>query len=153
MEDMVTEHMQHLRESLLHLRNLSGTYKMQFGSDRPVRNVYMFDAWYSSSEDEREVADTFKLSQSDESLLQVTRSGKDYQRRDLDVPKSSTKKSGPAPEDGKESMEVKEDLVTDQLKKTKANASIWDLLVYSYSHRKALVDAMSRIQVPEDVSL
>ena len=38
------------------------------------------------------------------------------------------------------------------MKKTKANASIWDLLVCSYSHRKALVDALSKIQVSEDVS-
>ena len=69
MEDMVTEHVQHLRESLPQLGDLSGTYKMQLGSDKQVRNVYMFDAWYSSSEDEGEVADTFKLSHEDESLL------------------------------------------------------------------------------------
>ena len=50
-------------------------------------------------------------------------------------------------------MEVREDRVTDQLKKAKANVSIWDLLVYSHSHRKALVDALSKIKVPEDVSL
>ena len=105
----------------------------------------MFDAWYSSSEDEIEVADTFKLTQNNESFLQVTRSGRDYQRKDLDIPESSTKKGGPAPETGKEIVEVREDLVTDQLKKTKVNAGIWDLLVYSNSHRKVLVDALPRI--------
>ena len=152
MKDMVTEHMQHLRESLPNLGNLSGTYKLQLGSDRQVRNVYMFDAWYSSSEDEMEVADTFNLTQNTEPLLQVTRSGKDYQRKDLDVPESSLRKSGSALETGKEIVEVKEDLVTDQLKKMKANASIWDLLVYSHSHRRALIDALSKIQVPKDVS-
>ena len=81
----------------------------------------MFDTWYSSSKDEMEVADTFNLTQNTEPLLQVTRSGKDYQRKDLDVPESSLRKSGSALETGKEIMEVKEDLVTDQLKKTKDN--------------------------------
>ena len=41
------------------------------------------------------------------------------------------------------------DIVTEQVKKTKTNASIWDLLVSSESHRRALVKALTQIPIPE----
>ena len=64
----VAEHVRHLRETLPQLGDLSGTYKFQIGSNEQVKDVYMFEAWYSSSEDEIEVANTFNLTQNNESL-------------------------------------------------------------------------------------
>ena len=75
----------------------------------------------------------------------VTRSGRDFQRRDQGKQKEADKEP--------EKMVVEEtasaDIVTEQLKKTKTNASIWDLLVSSESHRRALVKALTQISVPE----
>ena len=46
-----------------------------------------------------------------------------------------------------DSNELDDDLILEQLKKAKANVSIWELLVYSSSHRKALVKALAKMNI------
>ena len=46
-----------------------------------------------------------------------------------------------------DSYEPYDDLILEQLKKAKANVSIWELLMHSSSHRKALVKALAKINI------
>ena len=68
------------------------------------------------------------------------------------MPETSTKKDSSDKEVNKPVTEIQEDLITEQLKMTKANASVWDLLIYSEVHRKALIDALSQIKIPIDTT-
>ena len=40
-----------------------------------------------------------------------------------------------------------DDLILEQLKKVKANVSIWELLMHSNSYRKALVKALTKMNI------
>ena len=46
-----------------------------------------------------------------------------------------------------DSDEPDDDLILEQLKKAKANVSIWELLMHSSSHRKILVKALTKINI------
>ena len=46
-----------------------------------------------------------------------------------------------------DSDEPDDDLILDQLKKVKVNVSIWELLMHSSSHRKALVKALAKMNI------
>ena len=46
-----------------------------------------------------------------------------------------------------DSDELDDDLILEQLKKAKANVSIWELLIHSSSHRKALVKALANMNI------
>ena len=58
--------------------------------------------------------------------------------------------------DGREVVESTEnaegDTVLKQLKKTRAQVSIWELLCTSQEHRQAMVEALNKIVVPEDAN-
>ena len=59
--------------------------------------------------------------------------------------------------DGREVAEHTEhaqgDAVLRQLKKTRAHLSIWELLCAYGEHRRAMVEALSKIIVPDDANL
>ena len=46
-----------------------------------------------------------------------------------------------------DSNEPEDDMILEQLKKAKVSVSIWELLMYSSSHRKALVKALTKINI------
>ena len=50
-------------------------------------------------------------------------------------------------EEVEDSDESEDDLILEQLKKAKASVSIWELLIYSSSHRKALVKALTKMSI------
>lgn len=92
--------------------------------------------WEISSDDE-----------ADDSVNHVTRSGKHYP--DPPMPE----REGPSVQDkGKQKVveEFDEDAVLKQLKQTKANASVWDLLVASKKHRDAMYEALGSLMVSTD---
>ena len=51
-----------------------------------------------------------------------------------------------------ETDEPDDNLILEQLKKTKANVSIWELLMHSSSHRKALVKALTNMNIQINVT-
>ena len=56
-------------------------------------------------------------------------------------------------EKGVRGMEKEEeDRVLRQLKKTQVNITIWGLLISSKNHRQAILDALSRFDVPTGIS-
>ena len=52
-----------------------------------------------------------------------------------------------------DSDEPDDDLILEQLKKVKANISIWELLMHSSSHRKALVKALTQMNIQTTATL
>ena len=52
-----------------------------------------------------------------------------------------------------DSEEPYDDLILEQLKKAKASVSIWELLIYSSSHRKALVKALTKLNIQTNATL
>ena len=46
-----------------------------------------------------------------------------------------------------DSNEQGDDLILEQLKKAKANVSIWELLMHSSKHRKAMVKALANMNI------
>ena len=77
-------------------------------------------------------------------VSQVTRSGKGYKPAEKRVEKAIEKEEVVREED---SDELEEDLILEQLKKAKENVSIWELLMHSSSHRKALVKALTKMNI------
>ena len=119
------------------------SYVVQVKKDGKIRDCFKFDAWYSSDEDELEIDNVMQIVDAEPAL--VTRSGRDFQRKDLGKQKEADKE----PEKIVVEETASTDIVTEQLKKTKTNASIWDLLISSESHRRALVKALTQIPIPE----
>ena len=77
-------------------------------------------------------------------VSQVTRSGKGYKPVEKKVERAVEKEETVGEED---SDEPEDDLILEQLKKAKASVSIWELLMHSSSHRKALVKALTKINI------
>ena len=77
-------------------------------------------------------------------VSQVTRSGKGYKPVEKKVEKAIEKEEAVGEED---SDEPEDDLILEQLKKEKANVSIWELLIHSRSHRKALVKVLTKMSI------
>ena len=75
---------------------------------------------------------------------QVTRSGKSYKPVEKKVERAVEKEEVVREED---SDKLEDDLILEQLKKAKASLSIWELLMHSSSHRKALVKALTKINI------
>ena len=128
------------------LRAEVNSYVIQTRKDGKIRDCFKFDAWYSSDEDELKIDNVMKIVDAEPAL--VTRSGRDFQRKDPGKQKEVDKEL--------EKIVVEEtasaDIVTEQLKKTKTNASICDLLVSLESHRRALVKALTQIPIPESAT-
>ena len=74
-------------------------------------------------------------------VSQVIRSGKGYKPVEKKVERAVEKEEVVREED---SDEPKDDLILEQLKKAKASVSIWELLMHSSSHRKALVKVLTK---------
>ena len=77
-------------------------------------------------------------------VSQVTRSDKGYKPAEKRVEKAVKKEKVVKEED---LDEPDDDLILEQLKKAKANVSIWGLLMHSSSHRKALVKALIKMSI------
>ena len=77
-------------------------------------------------------------------VSQVTRSGKGYKPVEKKVERAVEKEEAVGEED---SDELEDDLILEQLKKAKASVSIWELLMHSSSHRKALVKALTKMNI------
>ena len=73
----------------------------------------------------------------------MTRSGKGYKPVEKRVEKA-VEREKVVKED---SDELDDDIMLEHLKKAKANVSIWELLMHSSSHRKALVKALAKMNV------
>ena len=74
----------------------------------------------------------------------MTRSSKSYKPIEKKTEKAVEKEEEVKEED---SDEPDDDLILEQLKKAKANVSIWELLMLSSSHRKALVKALAKMNI------
>ena len=74
----------------------------------------------------------------------MTRSGKGYKPAEKRVEKAMEREEVVKEE---ESDEPDDDLILEQLKKEKANVSIWERLMHSSSHRKALVKALAKMNI------
>ena len=74
----------------------------------------------------------------------MTRSGKGSKPIEKKVEKAMEKEEEVKEED---SDEQDNDMILEKLKKTKANVSIWELLMHSSSHRKALVKALAKMNI------
>ena len=74
----------------------------------------------------------------------MTKSGKGYKPIENKTEKTVEKEEEVKKED---SDEPNDDLILEQLKRAKANVSIWELLMHSSSHRKALVKALTKINI------
>ena len=74
----------------------------------------------------------------------MTRSGKGYKPAKKKVEKAMEREEVVKEED---SDEQDDDLIFEQLKKAKANVSIWELLMHSSSHRKNIVKALAKMNI------
>ena len=83
-------------------------------------------------------------------ISQVTRSGKGYKPVEKKVEKIVEKEEVVGEED---SNEPEDDMILEQLKKAKASVSIWKLLIHSSSHRKALVKALTKMNIQTNATL
>ena len=77
-------------------------------------------------------------------VSQVTKSGKGYKPVEKKVEKAIEKEEVVREKD---SDEPEDDLILEQLKKAKVSVSIWELLMYSSSNRKALVKALAKMSI------
>ena len=77
-------------------------------------------------------------------VSQVTRSGKGYKPVEKKVERAVEKEEAVREED---SDKPEDDLILEQLKKAKASMSIWELLMHLSSHRKALVKALTKMNI------
>ena len=76
-------------------------------------------------------------------VSQVTRIGKGYKPAEKKVERAIEKEVV-----GEEDLnELKDYLILEQLKKAKASLSIWELLMHSISHRKALVKFFTKMSI------
>ena len=82
-------------------------------------------------------------------VSQVTRSGKGYKPVEKKTKRAVEKEEAVGEED---SNELEDDLILEQLKKTKVSVSIWELLIHSSSHRKALVKALTKMDIQTNVT-
>ena len=84
---MVNGHVDQLRAAGVFPEDERDTYILQVKRDGIIRDIFMFDAWYSSSEDKVEMEEAFQLMEDGElEIKSVTRRGKDYQRKDVPEP-------------------------------------------------------------------
>ena len=82
-------------------------------------------------------------------VSQVTRSGKGYKPVKKKVERVVEKEEVVREED---SDEPDNNIILEQLKKAKANVSIWELLMHSSSHRKALFKALTKMNIQTNVT-
>ena len=103
--------------------------------------IGVIDIWYNSDEKNTE---GYNVWTNNQEVNQVTRSDKGYKPI-----KKKTEKAVEKEEEVKEEDldEPDDDLILEQLKKAKANVSIWKLLMHSSSHRKALVKALTKMNI------
>ena len=110
------------------------------------RTIRVIDIWYNS---DKENAEGYNVWTDNPKVSQVTRSGKGYKLAEKRVEKAIEKEEVVKEED---LDEPDDDLILEQLKKAKANVSIWELLMHSSSHRKALVKALTKINIQTNVT-
>ena len=94
------------------------------------RMIGVIDIWYNSDEENAEGSNVWTNNQE---VIQVTRSGKGYKPIEKKTEKALEKEEKVKKED---SDEPDDDLILEQLKKAKANVSIWELLIHSSSRRR-----------------
>ena len=105
------------------------------------RTFGVIDIWYNSDE---ENAEGYNVWSDSSEVSQVTRSSKGYKLVEKKVERTVEKEEAVGEED---SDEPEDDLILEQLKKAKASVSIWEFLMHSSSHRKALVKALTKMNI------
>ena len=105
------------------------------------RTIRVIDIWYNSDEENIE---GYNVWTDNSEVNQVTKSGKGYKPVEKKVERAIEKEDVVGEED---SDEPEDDLILEQLKKEKASVSIWELLIHSSSHRKALVKALTKMSI------
>ena len=105
------------------------------------RTIRVIDIWYKSDE---ENAEGYNVWTDSLEVSQVTRSGKGYKPVEKKVERDVEKEEVVGEED---SDKLENDLILKQLKRAKASVSIWELLIHSSSHRKALVKALTKMNI------
>ena len=105
------------------------------------QTIRVIDIWYNS---DKENTEGYNVWIDNQEVSQVTRSGKGYKPIEKKVEKAMEKEEEVKEED---SDKLDNDLILEQLKKVKANVSIWELLMHSSNHRKALVKALANMNI------
>ena len=118
---------------------------MERWKERPYNQV--IDIWYNSDE---ENAKGYNMWTNSSEVSQVTRSGKGYKLIEKKVEKAVEKEEIVGEKD---SDEPEDDLILKQLKKAKVRVSIWELLMHSSSHRKALVKALTKMNIQTNTTI
>ena len=103
--------------------------------------IRVIDIWYNSDE---ENAERYNIWTDSSEVSQVTRSGKGYKPVEKKLERAVEKEEVVREED---SDEPEDELILEQLKKAKASVSIWELLMHSSIHRKALVKALTKMNI------
>ena len=103
--------------------------------------IGVINIWYNS--DEKNI-EWYNVWTDNLEVNQVNRSGKGYKPVEKKVERAVEKEEAVREEDSDES---EDDLILEQLKKEKASVSIWELLMHSSSHRKALVKALTKMHI------
>ena len=110
------------------------------------RTIGVINIWYNSDE---ENAEGYNVWADNPKVTQVTRSVKGYKPAENKVEKAVEREEVVKKED---SDEPDDDLILKQLKKERVNVSIWELLMHSSSHRKALVKALAKMNIQTTVT-
>ena len=105
------------------------------------RTIEVINIWYNSN---KENIEGYNVWTDNSEVSQVTRSGKGYKLVEKKVERAVEKEEVVREED---SDELEDDLILEQLKIAKASVSIWELLMHSSSHRKALVKALTKMNI------
>ena len=111
------------------------------------RTIRVIDIWYNFDE---ESTKKYNVWVDNPEVSHVTRSGKRYKPAEKKVEKAIEQEEEIKEED---SEELDDNLILEQLKKAKANVSIWELLMHSSSHRKALVKALANMSIQTTATL
>ena len=103
--------------------------------------IGVIDIWYNS---DKENTEGYNVWTNSSEVSQVTRSGKGYKQVEKKVERAIEKEEAVGEDD---SDEPEDDLILEQLKKAKASVSIWELLMHSSSHKKALIKALAKMNI------
>ena len=103
--------------------------------------IGVIDIWYNS---DKENTEGYNIWTDNQEVNQVTRSGKSYKPIEMKTKKAMEKEEEVKEKD---SDEPDDDLILEQLKKAKANVSIWEILMHASSHRKAQVKALTKMNI------
>ena len=115
-------------------------------NEKRDRTIRIIDIWYNSNEENIE---GYNVWIDNQEVSKVTRSGKSYKPVENRVEKVVEKEVVKE----EDSDEPDDDLIVEQLKKAKANVSIWEILMHSSNYKKALVKALAKMNIQTTTTL